>query len=205
MSNENAVKNKVKVVIADNQFTLVSSDSESYTKSIAEEVNQKIDEIKQSNPGVSTTAAVILTALNYCDSIRQGTDDSESLKRKLNAYLEESAKDKDMISKLQSENEKLKKDIEIYRKRLGESGHSKSPVSSAVKAAYKTVSAQEEAAEDETDFFAEENVSHTPEEKPSDTVRSDDHNEDVSVYGMNGTISANIKNTHTSKKKKKKK
>lgn len=153
MKNENPVRNKVKVTIAGNQFTVISEEDESYTQGIADELNESINEIKSANKSVSTTAAVILTALNYCDIIKQSGKDSETLRKQLEEYLENAAKDKETISELRAENEKLKKDIETYRKRLSDSGHNGAPVSTAVKSAQKTISQQEEAAEDETEFF----------------------------------------------------
>ena len=142
MKSENPVKNKVKVTIAGNQFTVISEENESYTQGIADELNESINEIKGANKSVSTTAAVILTALNYCDMIRQNKSDSETLRKQLEEYLENAAKDRETITELRTENEKLKKDIETYRKRLGDTGHNGAPVSTAVRSAKKTVSEQ---------------------------------------------------------------
>lgn len=156
MSGENTVKNKVKVKIAGSEFTVVSEESESYTLTIAEEINENIKEIQDMNKNVSSTAALILTALNYCDEIRQSKKECGRLSTQLEKYFADTAKDKEIIAELRAENEKLKKDADTYRKRLGERSRGGSPVSSALKTAYKTVSvSEEEAAEDENGFFSE--------------------------------------------------
>ncbi len=156
MNSENSVKNKVKVTIADNVFTLISEESEEYTRSIADDVNNSINEIKSRGKNISVTAAVILTALNYREQIQKSEKDTEGLKHQLSLCLDEAVKNKETIAELKKENEKLRKDLETYRKRLGDSVHNGSPVSSAVRKARKSVSVSEseEAAEDDTNFFS---------------------------------------------------
>ncbi len=151
MSNE---KKKIKVNIAQNEFTMITDKSESYTKDIADQINQNIQGILSASSTVSVTAAVILTAFNYCDQINQFKTDESELKSKLQQYLSDSETDKKAIADLTAENEKLKKEIEAYRKRLGTDING-SPISGAVRSVNKTitVSQSEEAAEDDDSFF----------------------------------------------------
>ena len=147
-------KNKIKIVIAGNEFTVVTDENENSAVKTAEEVNESIAEVQRANPTASVTAAVILTALNYCDTIHEMKKEAEQLQQRMKQCLDENAEDKKTISELQRENEKLRADIDTYRKRLGENPNG-APVSSSIRHPKKGInfSVSEEAAEDETDLF----------------------------------------------------
>lgn len=160
---ENSEKIKVKINIAGNEFTVISEDSESYTLTVAEEVNNKISDIRKNNMGMSLSSAIILAALDFCDSMKKSEKDADNFRKQIKEYLTEAAKNETLTEQLKKENERLKKDIQTYRQRLSDEIKSEnndaSPLSSAVKAVQKAVSVSdvEEAAEDDTEFFDMEN------------------------------------------------
>ena len=142
------MKNKVKIIVGGTEYTVVTQEDAEYTKKLAEEVNESINDMCI-NGRISITAAAILTAVNLCDRLK---------KYEIEGYLHAASAQLARYDELKKENEKLKKDIETYKKRLKEENPSvkePDPLSSSVKAAQTVVSVspEDEAAEDENAFF----------------------------------------------------
>jgi len=110
-------KKRIRLVIADNVFTVLSSEDEAYSKRLAAKVDASIKEICQGNK-TSVTAAAILTALNCCDSLQKNKSGTNELRHQLVGYLEEINKQQDINEKLRLENKKLRQQNELYRSRL---------------------------------------------------------------------------------------
>ena len=113
-------KNKIKIEIAGTRFTVVSVESEDYTRSIADRLNAEINAVRRAAPGLSANSAVMLAALNTCDNLAKSEEDADRLRIQIKEYLNEAAKYRSACEEAERENEKLKKDIETLRKRLGE-------------------------------------------------------------------------------------
>lgn len=150
-------KNHVKVDIAGTRFTVVSVESEEYTKSIAQRLNQEIADVKKAAPGLSTNSAVMLAALNICDNMTKSEEDADRMRKQIKEYLSDSAKYRAAYEETERENAKLKKDIETLRKRLGDKAklvNDPSPVSAGVKAVRRSGAAEaaDESAENVTLF-----------------------------------------------------
>ncbi len=141
-------KNKIKIEIAGTRFTVVSVESEDYTRSIADRLNAEINAVRRAAPGLSANSAVMLAALNTCDNLAKSEEDADRLRIQIKEYLNEAAKYRSACEEAERENEKLKKDIETLRKRLGEQSRiiDPSPLSAAVKAVRRS---KTEEAEDE--------------------------------------------------------
>ncbi len=147
---ENEVKNRVRIDIAGTKFTVVSEEGEEYTRAVAERLNEEIKTVRKAAPGLSLSAAVMLTALNMCDTMTKAEEDADRLKKQVREYLAESEKYRSDYETAIIENEKLKRDIEIYRQRLGDKGRGEpAPVSPAVRTVRKTNT--EEAGDDSAD------------------------------------------------------
>lgn len=146
-------KNRTKVNIAGTVFTVVSEESEEHTKSVADTLNREIDDVRKAAPGLSLTSAVMLAALNIADSKTKSDEDTDLLRKQIKEYLAEADKYRLAYEECTVENEKLKKDIETYRKRLGERSYKDpAPLSAAVRSVRKHSSA-EEAADESAPFF----------------------------------------------------
>ena len=50
-------KNKIKIEIAGTRFTVVSVESEDYTRSIADRLNAEINAVRRAAPGLSANSA----------------------------------------------------------------------------------------------------------------------------------------------------
>lgn len=60
-------KNRIKLNICGSECVISSDDSESYVRSIGDEVEKAMEDITSKNERVSITMAAIITALRYCD------------------------------------------------------------------------------------------------------------------------------------------
>ncbi len=137
---EEKTKNRIKIDIAGTKFTVLSVEGEEYTKAVAERLNKEIDDVRRAAPGLSLTSAVMLASLNLCDSMVKAEEDSDRLRRQVKEYLNDAAKYRAEYDAAARENEKLKKDIQTYRKRLSEKGRTTepAPVSTAIKTVRKS-------------------------------------------------------------------
>lgn len=144
------MKKKVRIIVGGTEYTLVTQEEPEYTQKLAEEVNASIEDMCISGR-ISITAAAILTAVNFCDRLKKYEKEADELGEQIEGYLQAAAKQIQKIDELKKENEKLKSDIETYKKRLKEESSS----SNAISASAQTVisSFEDGAAEDETAFF----------------------------------------------------
>lgn len=150
---ENKTKNKVRIKIADNIFTVLSDEDDTYTKGLASSVDRTIKALCKGSR-TSVTGASMLAAMNYCDEMTKARKELNELKNQLDFYLEELVKQKESYNELLRETKKLRNDIDIYRDRLRSSSPSineAEPISASVKPVRRKihVSDSEEAAEDE--------------------------------------------------------
>ena len=147
----NGEKKKIRIKIAGNVFTVLSSEDDDRTYAMAETVDRRIKEICRT-ARTSVTGAAMLSALNYCDELNTMERDTLSLKKQLSAYLEEIKKLGDENETLRAEIVRLRADAEIYRRRLREqSSPSYEPVSAPARPVRRALSSSEseEAAEEE--------------------------------------------------------
>ena len=150
-------KHKVKITVAGTEYKVLTHESESYTRGLAEQVDESIQDMCI-NGRISITAAAILTAVNLCDKLKKYENDADALGEQIEKYLETANEQMIRYNELKAENERLKKNISVYRKRLGETVdgiNEPSPVSESVKTVKKKVfvSDSEEMADEEQDIF----------------------------------------------------
>jgi cell division protein ZapA len=150
-------KHKVKITVAGTEYIVLTYESEAYTRGLAEQVDESIQDMCI-NGRISITAAAILTAVNLCDKLKKYELDADALGEQIEKYLEAANEQMNKYNELKTENERLKKNISVYRKRLGETVdgiNEPSPVSESVKTVKKKVfvSDSEEMADEEQDIF----------------------------------------------------
>ncbi len=160
MAENTNEKKKITITVADNRFTVLSSEDEEYSRQLAKDVDSSIRSMCGSGR-ISVTAAAILTAVNYRDEIHKREKDIELLKKQLTAYLEDIVREGLKNSELSKEIAKLRSDIETLRRRLSEQSptiNENEPISPAVRLPRRavTVSDNEEAAEEKRNEEASE-------------------------------------------------
>ena len=145
-------KKKITITIAYNRFTVLSSEDEAYSRTLAEEVDRSIRELSTSGR-ISVTAAAMLTAMNFRDEVHKREKDIELLKKQLSTYLEELVRANEKNREQAREAARLRSDLARLRRRLSEESptiNEKEPLSPAIRLPRKavTVTEGEEAAED---------------------------------------------------------
>ena len=106
--------NIVTVTINDVDYNLKGEENDEYLRKVADYVDKKMKAIIQSNPRLSGTAAAVLTAINVvddlfkCEASYKGlNEDIEVYKVKDKEYEEQIAALKELVAKVQGENQEL--------------------------------------------------------------------------------------------------
>ncbi len=113
-------KNRIKLNICGSECVISSDDSESYVRSIGDEVEQAIEEIISKNERVSITMAAMITALRYCDEAHKASGGADNLRSQIKDYLEDSSHARTEAEEAKREIERLKREIQTLRSRLEE-------------------------------------------------------------------------------------
>ena len=93
---EKNAKRKIRLRVAGNDLTVVSSESEEYSRALASKME-------------------LLSALNYCDGMQKAEAEAEELRKQLSACQEEIAALKAAADEIKSENEKLRTEADNLR------------------------------------------------------------------------------------------
>lgn len=96
-----------KLVIAGEEYRIISDESTEYMQSLAHEVDVKMSAITKGTR-VSTTQAAVLVALQYADDASKNSGNADSLRAQLKEYLEDAAKAKSERDFYKREVERLK-------------------------------------------------------------------------------------------------
>ncbi|MDF1494689.1 cell division protein ZapA [Caproiciproducens sp. CPB-2] len=115
-------KNRVKLNICGCECVISSDDSESYVRSIGDEVEKAMDDITGKNERVSITMAAVITALRYCDEAHKSANGADNLRSQIKDYLEDSSHARMEAEEARREIERLKREIQTLRARLSEGG-----------------------------------------------------------------------------------
>lgn len=114
---EKEKKKRIRLVIADNMFTLLTSDNEEYSKQLAATLDSEIKELCRTC-GKPVTISAILVALNSRDELQKLQTGTADLRRQLFSYLSEITEKDNLIKQLRAENRRLKTENALYRARL---------------------------------------------------------------------------------------
>lgn len=96
-----------KLVIAGEEYRIVSDESAEYMQELAHELDVKMTSILRGSR-VSTTQAAILVALQYADDAAKNSGNADSLRSQLKSYLEDAAQAKSERDFYKRELERLK-------------------------------------------------------------------------------------------------
>lgn len=111
-------KNRVQVKIGGATYTIVTEDDAQYVEALAEEVNNEIRSVCNSNPSLSITQAAVLVALDQADACKKASASADNLRVQIKDYLEESARAKMEVEVARREVERLNREISNLRDRL---------------------------------------------------------------------------------------
>ena len=102
------MKKSVEVMIGGHIYRLVAEEDTSYTRKVSSYVNNKVSELIEN--GLSSSDAMVLTAVNLADEYFKEVETSENLRAQLKDYIEESSKVKSELTELRRELSRLKKE-----------------------------------------------------------------------------------------------
>ena len=111
-------KNRVRLNICGCECVIGSDDSESYVRSLGDEVEKAIEDITGKNDRVSITMAAIITALRFCDEAQKSSGGADNLRSQIKDYLEDSSHARMEAEEAKREVERLKQEIQTLRGRL---------------------------------------------------------------------------------------
>lgn len=103
-------KQKITVIIAGQEFSLVSDEPETHVHRVAGIVDAEVRAIRDSVPSVSAVSASLLAATNLADRLIRAQETAESLRAQLKDYLEEVARAKNELAETRRELNRLKKE-----------------------------------------------------------------------------------------------
>lgn len=96
------MKNRITVIIAGQEYTLVATEEAGYLQKVAAHVDAKVREVLDSAK-VSMVDGAVLAAVNIADEYFKQVETAENLRRQLKEYLEESTKVKMELSEAKRE------------------------------------------------------------------------------------------------------
>lgn len=105
-------KNKVKVIIANTEYTLVTEEAPEYVQRVAILVDRKISEITTSNPHLSTAMSAMLTAINLADDFLKNDASADNLRGNVAEYSKKIGELEARLSEKAARIAELEKEIE---------------------------------------------------------------------------------------------
>lgn len=118
-------KTNVRLRVCGMECPIISEDSEEYIISVGEEINSRVEQITEKNPQLSTFMAIILIALEYCDTLRkteQNVENLRSLVNKSNEDIELGKMELDYtkvnLEKVKSELVSCKQDLDLFKEKV---------------------------------------------------------------------------------------
>lgn len=102
------MKKTITVTVGGNEYRLVSSENDEYTRKVAAHVDSKIAEILDGS-SFSIIDAAVLAGINIADEYYKVLDTADNLRTQLKDYLEESGRMKMELAELRREIDRLKK------------------------------------------------------------------------------------------------
>lgn len=111
-------KNKIKINICGYDFSVVTDEDKHYMANIAGKVERKVNKMLEANSRLSTAAAALFAAMDYCDQVQKANGDGDNLRDQLKDYLEESGNARKQLDESKKEIERLKREVAALRRRI---------------------------------------------------------------------------------------
>lgn len=108
-------KNRVKLIIADCEISVVSEDSEEYIRKTGACVDEYIRNLMNRTPNMSTTLAAIFSALDFCDEAYKERKSADNLRSQIKEYFDESANLRDELMQARQNEEEAKKELKALK------------------------------------------------------------------------------------------
>ncbi len=111
-------KSKVRLIIGGMECRLTTTDDVEYLKKLGDEVDERLNGIRKENPRLSISRAGVLCALQIADEMHKAEERSTTLRKEIQAYMEDASKAKTDAEVSRREAERLNKEIVELKKEL---------------------------------------------------------------------------------------
>jgi cell division protein ZapA len=101
------MKSRITVVVAGQDYTLLSEEEEAYVKRVAAQVDAEITSLRD-GAHLSLLHASIMAALNMADKVQKTADTADHLRGQVREYLEETQKLKAELNEARREISRLR-------------------------------------------------------------------------------------------------
>ena len=101
---------KIKLMIAGEEFNISTDDDLGYVAQLGQELDKKISSLMRDNARISITQAAIVTALEYADAAKKSEITSENLRAQIQDYLEDAARARTDVEITKRELERVSKE-----------------------------------------------------------------------------------------------
>ena len=108
-------KNRVKLIIADCEISVVSEDSEEYIRETGACVDEYIRNLMNRAPSMSTTLAAIFAALDFCDEATKEKLAADNLRSQIKEYFDEAANLRDELTQAHQNEEDAKRELKALK------------------------------------------------------------------------------------------
>ncbi|MBQ7595098.1 MAG: cell division protein ZapA [Clostridia bacterium] len=111
-------KNKVRLIIGGMEFRLTTTDDVEYLKKLGDEVDERLSAVRKENPKLSVSRAGIICALQIADEMHKSEERSSTLRKEIQAYMEDASKAKTDAEVSRREADRLNKEIAELKNEL---------------------------------------------------------------------------------------
>ena len=112
-------KNRVKLIIADCEMSVVSDDSEEYIRETGARVDEYIRNLMNRAPSMSTTLAAIFTALDFCDEATKEKETADNLRSQIKDYFDDAAKAREELERAQKSEQEAQTELKNMKTMIG--------------------------------------------------------------------------------------
>ena len=98
-------KNKVTITVRNQKYTVISSEAPEVVKALADTVDSKVSSLMGFGSKLSLNEALVLTALDLANEIKESEKTVSKLRSEMAGYLED-------VEKVMIERDKLKRELE---------------------------------------------------------------------------------------------
>ena len=115
-------KNRVKVIINNTEYKLVTPEEPEYVQRVAILVDRKIAEITENNPHLSTAMISLLAAINISDDYLKLEADMDNLRKQITEYSKNQSLLSAKLAEKTATAERQEKEIQDLKIELARSG-----------------------------------------------------------------------------------
>lgn len=115
-----SAKNRIRIKICGNEFTVTSDDSEEYMLGIGKQIDNLMRKLLDDNPSMSIYMAAVFTAMDFCDEAAKSKETADNLRAQIKDYVEEAAKSRMEAEEANKKIIELNREIQQLRIRTGQ-------------------------------------------------------------------------------------